>query len=106
MADAVPDGSDPDHSGKGVSIIRRIAQLFWAPADENGRTVPAEGRMSVADWLQQLGNAATVGGMYTLVAVGFTLFFGVMGLINFAHGEVFMIGAFAALVVGSLLMNS
>jgi len=44
--------------------------------------------------------------MYTLVAVGFTLFFGVMGLINFAHGEVFMIGAFAALVVGRLFTNS
>jgi len=62
--------------------------------------------MSTADWLQQLVNAATIGGMYTLVAVGFTLFFGVMGLINFAHGEVFMIGAFAALVVGRLLANS
>jgi branched-chain amino acid transport system permease protein len=61
--------------------------------------------MSTADWLQQIVNAATIGGMYTLVAVGFTLFFGVMGLINFAHGEVFMIGAFAALVLGRLLTN-
>src|SRR5215470_7551340 len=62
--------------------------------------------MSTADWLQQLVNAATIGGMYTLVAVGFTLFFGVMGLINFAHGEVFMIGAFAALVIGHFLTTS
>jgi branched-chain amino acid transport system permease protein len=62
--------------------------------------------MSAADWLQQLVNATTIGGMYTLVAVGFTLFFGVMGLINFAHGEVFMIGAFAALVVGRIFTNS
>ena len=38
--------------------------------------------------------------MYTLVAVGFTLFFGVLRLINFAHGEVFMLGGFAGLVVG------
>ena len=43
--------------------------------------------------------------MYTLVAVGFTLFFGVLGLINFAHGEVFMLGAFAALVVSRLLQQ-
>ena len=43
--------------------------------------------------------------MYTLVAVGFTLFFGVLGLINFAHGEVFMLGAFAALFVARLLQQ-
>lgn len=57
----------------------------------------------MADWVQQLVNAATIGGMYTLVAVGFTLFFGVLGLINFAHGEVFMVGAFAALFTARLL---
>jgi len=50
-------------------------------------------------WAQQLINGLTIGGMYTLVAVGFTLFFGVLRLINFAHGEVFMLGAFAGLVV-------
>jgi branched-chain amino acid transport system permease protein len=50
-------------------------------------------------WAQQLINALTIGGMYTLVAVGFTLFFGVLKLINFAHGEVFMLGGFAGLVV-------
>jgi len=57
----------------------------------------------LAYWAQQLVNAATIGGMYTLVAVGFTLFFGVLGLINFAHGEVFMLGAFSALVAAHLL---
>lgn len=50
-------------------------------------------------WAQQLVNGLTIGGMYTLVAVGFTLFFGVLRLINFAHGEVFMLGGFAGLVV-------
>jgi branched-chain amino acid transport system permease protein len=58
------------------------------------------------NWAQQLVNAATIGGMYTLVAVGFTLFFGVLGLINFAHGEVFMLGAFAALVIARLLLEA
>lgn len=57
------------------------------------------------DWAQQLVNAATIGGMYTLVAIGFTLFFGVLGLINFAHGEVFMLGAFAALFAARLLQS-
>jgi len=53
-------------------------------------------------WIQQLINALTIGGMYTLVAVGFTIFFGVLRLINFAHGEVFMFAAFVALAVSSI----
>jgi branched-chain amino acid transport system permease protein len=56
-------------------------------------------------WAQQLINAATIGGMYTLVAIGFTLFFGVLGLINFAHGEVFMLGAFIALFATRALQS-
>lgn len=56
-------------------------------------------------WIQQLINALTIGGMYTLVAVGFTIFFGVLGLINFAHGEVFMFGAFAALAISSICLS-
>jgi branched-chain amino acid transport system permease protein len=56
-------------------------------------------------WIQQLVNALTIGGMYTLVAVGFTIFFGVLRLINFAHGEIFMFGAFAALATSALLTS-
>ena len=52
-------------------------------------------------WIQQLVNALTIGGMYTLVAVGFTLFFGVLRLINFAHGDVFMFGGFVAHAVST-----
>lgn len=55
--------------------------------------------------LQQLINALTIGGMYTLVAVGFTIFFGVLRLINFAHGEVFMFGGFVALAISSLFLG-
>jgi len=56
-------------------------------------------------WVQQFANALTIGGMYTLVAVGFTIFFGVLRLINFAHGEIFMFGAFAALATSTLLVG-
>jgi branched-chain amino acid transport system permease protein len=56
-------------------------------------------------WIQQFANALTIGGMYTLVAVGFTIFFGVLRLINFAHGEIFMFGAFAALATSTLLAS-
>ena len=47
--------------------------------------------------LQQAWNGVMLGVMYALVAVGFTLFFGVLDVIHFAHGDIFMLGAFAGL---------
>src|ERR1700731_384096 len=70
-----------------------------------GDLKPERAKMLMENWAQQLVNAATIGGMYTLVAVGFTLFFGVLGLINFAHGEVFMLVAFAALFAAGFLRS-
>lgn len=46
---------------------------------------------------QQLLNIVMLGSLYSLVAIGFTLFFGVLDLINFSHGDVFMLGSFIAL---------
>jgi|YNPMSStandDraft_1061717.scaffolds.fasta_scaffold04467_2 branched-chain amino acid transport system permease protein len=46
---------------------------------------------------QQLLNALMLGSVYSALAVGFTLFFGIFNLINFAHGEIYMLGAFSAL---------
>ena len=46
---------------------------------------------------QQLVNGLMLGSSYGLIAVGYSLIFGVMGLLHFAHGEVFMVGAFIAL---------
>ena len=48
-------------------------------------------------FFQQLINGLMLGSTYALVAVGYSLIFGVMGLLHFAHGEVFMVGAFIAL---------
>ena len=48
---------------------------------------------------QQLINGLTLGSTYALVALGFTLVFGILGMINFAHGEVFMLGAYMALLL-------
>jgi len=45
-------------------------------------------------FLQQLVNGLTVGGVYALIAVGYTMVYGVIELINFAHGEIYMFGAF------------
>ena len=52
--------------------------------------------------LQQLINGVSLGMIYGLIAVGYTMVYGIIGMINFAHGDVFMVGAFIALI--SLLM--
>ncbi|HZF76996.1 MAG TPA: branched-chain amino acid ABC transporter permease LivH, partial [Acetobacteraceae bacterium] len=52
--------------------------------------------------LQQLINGISLGMIYGLIAVGYTMVYGIIGMINFAHGDVFMVGAFIALI--SLLM--
>ena len=54
-------------------------------------------------FLQQLINGVTLGSVYGLIAIGYTLVFGVLGIINFAHGEIFMIGAFVSLIAYALL---
>ncbi len=54
-------------------------------------------------FLQQLINGATVGSVYALVALGYTMVYGIIGLINFAHGEVVMIGAMVVTVIATAL---
>ena len=51
------------------------------------------------DVLQQLVNGLSLGALYALIAVGYTVVYGIVQLINFAHGEIFMIGGFGALAV-------
>jgi branched-chain amino acid transport system permease protein len=51
----------------------------------------------MAYFLQQLINGITLGAIYGLIAIGYTMVYGIIGMINFAHGEVFMIGAFIGL---------
>ena len=50
-------------------------------------------------FIQQIINGLVLGSIYALVALGYTMVYGIMGLINFAHGEVVMIGALTALAV-------
>ena len=47
--------------------------------------------------LQQLINGVTLGMIYGLIAVGYTMVYGIIGMINFAHGDLFMVGAFLSL---------
>jgi branched-chain amino acid transport system permease protein len=57
----------------------------------------------VAYALQQLINGVTLGMIYGLIAVGYTMVYGIIGMINFAHGDVFMVGAFLSLIALTLL---
>ncbi|MFW5471663.1 branched-chain amino acid ABC transporter permease [Knoellia sp. CPCC 206435] len=59
----------------------------------------------MTDFLQQIVNGLTLGSLYALIAVGYTVVYGIVQLINFAHGEVFMIGAFGALATWTVLFK-
>src|ERR1700749_3408820 len=54
------------------------------------------GRMEI--FVQQLINGITLGSIYGLIAIGYTMVFGIIGMVNFAHGGVFMVSAFIALI--------
>ncbi|MCZ7660965.1 MAG: branched-chain amino acid ABC transporter permease LivH [Xanthobacteraceae bacterium] len=55
-------------------------------------------------FVQQLINGLTLGSIYGLVAIGYTMVYGIIGMINFAHGDVFMVGSFTALIVFLVLV--
>lgn len=54
---------------------------------------------------QQLVNGLTLGGVYALIAIGYSMVYGILGMLNFAHGEVYMIGGFAGWWVLHLLTS-
>jgi branched-chain amino acid transport system permease protein len=56
-------------------------------------------------FVQQLINGLTLGSIYGLIAIGYTMVYGIIGMINFAHGDIFMVGAFAALIVFLILTS-
>ncbi|MEN5035728.1 branched-chain amino acid ABC transporter permease LivH [Pseudomonas sp. TWI929] len=53
--------------------------------------------------LQQLVNGLTLGAVYGLIAIGYTMVYGIIGMINFAHGDIFMIAAFISIAAFTLL---
>ena len=57
----------------------------------------------MAYFLQQLVNGVTLGSIYGLIAIGYTMVYGIIGMINFAHGEVYMIGAFLSVLAFTML---
>ena len=57
-------------------------------------------------FLQQIINGLVQGSIYALVALGYTMVYGIMGLINFAHGEVVMIGTLITITIASAMINA
>jgi branched-chain amino acid transport system permease protein len=56
-------------------------------------------------FVQQLINGITLGSIYGLIAIGYTMVFGIIGMVNFAHGDVFMVSSFIALIVLLILTS-
>ena len=64
--------------------------------------IPLEQGLPVA--LQQTVNALSIGAIYALIALGYTMVYGIIELINFAHGDIFMLGAFLSVVfIGGIM---
>ena len=60
-----------------------------------------EGRVEY--FFQQIINGVTLGSIYGLIAIGYTMVFGIIGMVNFAHGDLFMVSTFIALIIFVLL---
>lgn len=62
--------------------------------------------MGIAEFFQHLMNGLTLGGIYALIALGYTMVYGILKFINFAHGDILMVGAYIGLFVFDLLRGS
>ena len=63
----------------------------------------SSGKFSLEVWIDLVVKGAVQGGIYALVALGYTMVYGIMRMINFAHGEIFMIGIFSGYFVAEIL---
>jgi branched-chain amino acid transport system permease protein len=92
-------------------ILLRIRNEAAAPPADarfragttRGASQGASGRMEV--FVQQLINGITLGSIYGLIAIGYTMVFGIIGMVNFAHGDVFMVSAFIGLIMLLILTS-
>ena len=85
---------------KGLATIVSWVPNFGGP---HGELAPASPRVAVLYFLQLVVNGLTYGAMIGLVAVGYTLIYGVIGVVNLAFGDIYMIGAFIAIAILLLL---
>lgn len=96
------DAEKPQHKSSQKTTVRRINWLRWIVGVLAGSFVVYRVIIQIIHpeydlvyWLGFLNTGLIVGGMYSLIAIGYTLVYGVMSLINFAHGDIMMLGCFA-----------
>ncbi len=93
---------------KGVAFLYTAVRCKEPGKNEGARNKDASkipggkmGGFSMEYFFQQVINGLALGSIYGLIAIGYTMVYGIIGMINFAHGDVFMLGAFIALIVFS-----
>jgi branched-chain amino acid transport system permease protein len=79
----------------GTRLAQAVSTCFRLHGEASKRP---KKEVHVAYALQQLINGITLGMIYGLIAVGYTMVYGIIGMINFAHGDIFMVGSFLSLI--------
>ena len=101
VAAARPIGRGLRFGGLAIAAIVFYTLALWvALPPVSGLT--SEQAFPVA--IQQTVNALSIGAIYALIALGYTMVYGIIELINFAHGDVFMVGAFTSIIfIGGIM---
>jgi branched-chain amino acid transport system permease protein len=87
----------------GLSIVVGMIVIIGA---YRTLTLPGDERIDLATWRDLLIAGVALGSMYALIALGYSLVYGILRMINFAHGEVFMAGAMISFFVGRSMQRS
>src|SRR3712207_1198708 len=82
-----------------------VCMIGRAPSPDAAPTKTKRDGSRMEVFVQQLINGLTLGSIYGLIAIGYTMVFGIIGMINFAHGDVFMVSAFIALIFFLILTS-
>ena len=91
--------------------VQRIVQITLAillifVVVKGASATLSEGKFTAAAWKSLIVGGIALGSLYALIAMGYTLVYGILFIINFAHGEVFMSGAFSAFFVARAMNDS
>src|SRR6202142_4673709 len=90
----------------GPSLCRELKTAFSNAANRISFCRKMRQQRQRMDYFaQQLINGVVLGSIYGLIAIGYTMVYGIVGMINFAHGDIFMIGGFIALISFLILVS-
>jgi branched-chain amino acid transport system permease protein len=84
-------------AGIAIAAVVIYTLVLWQALQVVNASLGSQHALAVA--LQQTVNALSIGAIYALIALGYTMVYGIIELINFAHGDVFMVGAFLSVVL-------